>query len=1115
MKRIFLISLSIVSSLLAGCNDGDGNLIEDGDKGWEFNASSLTVTPETLTLPIGLTESLTATAHIEGESSVNVTTNPALTWKSSDEESVSVDEQGRIMALKASDDEVTITATGINADGSEVKGSSIVTVSTAVVNDIQVTPNNGYNTLVVGVPVGYTATGNLSDGTTRDLTVDPALAWSSSNDDVVTVTTGVGEDSGIVTGQVTGQAEVIASLTANGVEPKGSAMVTILDASSVEKFEVLPVESDATPEVIVNNTIEFVANLTVEGRVLNVTDSAAVEWFSSDESAATVDAGVTTQRATVTGLAEGSTEISATATVNNNSYPSNSVSLDVIAPLVEELTISAEHDSIPALLPQQMTATAILSNDGSDQDVTNNVTWSIDSESTEGVATLEGNILTGHKEGTVVVKAEGITPDEMSMSATKEVVITSDVISSIDVNPGSYAIPSLVEKAFTATAIVDGSQTYDVTDNPAINWVSDHPSIATVSDSGVATAQSLSEGSATTTITATLLLSEANAPKDSATLVVTSTPVDVLEVSSENDTVAIGLVEAMTANVRLQGDSTPLNVTESVSWSSDNANVTVTSGLESGNGQVTVAKDAVSGDVAMITATLSNEDGSQELVDSKLLTVSGAVGDSITIAAKSGESTGDLPLGLTRAYEATLTLTDDSDVTRNENPDLTWSVVAGGEFISVDSKTGVVTAIGVGAGQIQATYSGPTLSGNPLTSNVLDVTTSNAVMVDGSLIIVARGKQVEAEEVNLPEGVSSEYAALAAFTDNPDSLVDVTSETDWVLGPDGQSNASLDTSTIADDYVTVTADAVSTSPLLLTATSQTYANIQDTLSINVVEAELVSIKVEPDPISIAPEGNVQLTVTGTYTNAEEHPITEGVLWGVEDENVAVVDEVNYVITAVGEPEETTTLTASIEQNNQTIDASPVSVEILFVPAICGDTVNDTSLTNAVGECLKVTSAGDISNNWFAAAPSEAVMNAMGYTQDSSDENSGDTYALISSSTALFTQTGADVVLPGEGNDAKAGVNGQFDRWCQKLGALNFAGRSDWRRPELDEVTELYNSVEAPFSDEFGWLIDGAHSTTEVNGTYYKARSLSGPTISNLIDPDDPMPGACVSDSSMF
>ncbi|HHY0467239.1 TPA: Ig-like domain-containing protein [Vibrio parahaemolyticus] len=159
--------------------------------------------------------------------------------------------------------------------------------------------------------------------------------------------------------------------------------------------------------------------------------------------------------------------------------------------------------------------------------------------------------------------------------------------------------------------------------------------------------------------------------------------------------------------------------------------------------------------------------------------------------------------------------------------------------------------------------------------------------------------------------------------------------------------------------------------------------------------------------------------------------------------------------------------------------------------ICGTGVDDADKTNATGKCLKV--ATDADGKWFTSTPSVAVMNELGYTVDDSNTNTGKTYASTYKETgiygptdgvfALFRQDGNGVINPGEGDDANAGVNGQFDRWCQNLASIAFGGKNTWRRPTRDELKGLYNDVGSLWNAR-GWPTDLSYWSATPDGFYY-------------------------------
>ncbi|KJR30121.1 hypothetical protein UF06_09810 [Vibrio sp. S234-5] len=201
------------------------------------------------------------------------------------------------------------------------------------------------------------------------------------------------------------------------------------------------------------------------------------------------------------------------------------------------------------------------------------------------------------------------------------------------------------------------------------------------------------------------------------------------------------------------------------------------------------------------------------------------------------------------------------------------------------------------------------------------------------------------------------------------------------------------------------------------------------------------------------DGSSYTTTDSEYVTWTVSPEDSGVTVDengmVDTSGVTGSDNVVVTITATGHgPFEGVTKTTTM-----TITAPDFST---LNAAACGGQLNDADKTNATGECLKI--ATNNAGQWFTSSPSEAMVQALGYTQaaGSVDTNGGRTYA------STHTQTGSDGTAGGvfAGFDQLAigngvGVNGQFDRWCQDLAAMNFGGKADWRRPTDNELLSLY------------------------------------------------------------
>ena len=171
----------------------------------------LEVTPLSASLPIGLSMQHTATAFLSDGTSDVVTPNS--TWSSSDPAIATVNYTGtKGLTHGVSVGQVTITASG-TFNGVELTASADVMVTNAAVTGLQVTPTTA--SIPVGLTQQYIAMAELSDGGTRDVTVDPALNWTSSNQPIATISNVAGSK-GLATGVTVGTVTITANGTFNG-----------------------------------------------------------------------------------------------------------------------------------------------------------------------------------------------------------------------------------------------------------------------------------------------------------------------------------------------------------------------------------------------------------------------------------------------------------------------------------------------------------------------------------------------------------------------------------------------------------------------------------------------------------------------------------------------------------------------------------------------------------------------------------------------------------------------------------------------------------------------------------------------------------------------------------
>jgi len=133
--------------------------------------TGVTLTPATLSVPVGTWVQLQAHAHYSDGTQVDVTAQAS--WVSSDPSiapvSAASGSAGRVTGLTPGTATVTATWAGFPA-------STPVTVTGATLVSLSISPQNP--TAPVGVLTQFTATGHYSDGTTIDLTEQ--VAWKTA-----------------------------------------------------------------------------------------------------------------------------------------------------------------------------------------------------------------------------------------------------------------------------------------------------------------------------------------------------------------------------------------------------------------------------------------------------------------------------------------------------------------------------------------------------------------------------------------------------------------------------------------------------------------------------------------------------------------------------------------------------------------------------------------------------------------------------------------------------------------------------------------------------------------------------------------------------------------------
>lgn len=324
-------------------------------------------------------------------------------------------------------------------------------LNVAVITLLSITVSPNPASIFIGDTQQYTAIGNLSNGTSVNLT--NSVTWRSSSTAVASISA-----TGLATGLTAGLTNITAAQ--QGISSAPSPLT--VSENILQSIEIAP----TTTSVNVGQNVQYSATGTyADGSTVNITNS--VTWQSSVSSVATINAN---------GLATANEVGSTTITALLDGVLSNEGALTVVNPLVS-IAVAPSSATIDVNETQQFTATGTYA-DGTTANITNQVTWA---SSVTSVASISSTgLAAGESAGTTMItaSADGIT----SNSATLTV---EDPIVSIAVTPTTATIVARATQQFTATATLASGETLNVTSTAT--WTSSSEATATINSSGLAT----------------------------------------------------------------------------------------------------------------------------------------------------------------------------------------------------------------------------------------------------------------------------------------------------------------------------------------------------------------------------------------------------------------------------------------------------------------------------------------------------------------------------------------------------------------------------------------------------------------------------------------------------
>jgi hypothetical protein len=347
--------------------------------------TSISISPPSLSVPVGTQTQYQATAIYSDGTSMNVT--QAATWITADQTVAQISNgrpaRGQLTAIGPGTTSVTATFMGVT-------GMVSVTVTSAMLTQIQVTPFD--RSVAAGEPVQYQAVAIYSDGTS--MTITGQATWQSSDIMVAQISNGLGSK-----GQATTLAAGTTMISATFMGQTGSAMLTVTSATIVQ-IQVTPFDSRVPAGFSERLTATAIYS---DGTTQNVTQLAT--WQSTDANIAPVTTGGA--RGTVSALSPGTVTISATYMGSTGSTGFTVTSATLIS-----ITIAPQNPTVMVGGELQLTATGTF-NDMSTLDLTNDVTWTSSNPMIADVSNANGShgLASGFVAGGVTITAErgGVT----------------------------------------------------------------------------------------------------------------------------------------------------------------------------------------------------------------------------------------------------------------------------------------------------------------------------------------------------------------------------------------------------------------------------------------------------------------------------------------------------------------------------------------------------------------------------------------------------------------------------------------------------------------------------------------------------------------------------------
>ena len=884
--------------LAMGAGTGTSNITATMS-GVTSNTFSLTVTAAVLqsiainaangSIAKGTSGQFTATGTYSDASTANLTSQ--VTWNSTSPTIATISAGGLALGAGMGTSNITATMSGVTSN------TFSLTVTAAVLQSIAISETA--TSITIAETSQFTATGTYSDATTANLTSQ--ATWNSASPTIATISA-----SGLATGAGTGTSNITATLD-SVISP---VVVLTVNAPTLQTIVITGTQGSTTPaapSLAKGTSVQLYATGVYNN---NSTQdlTTQVSWSTTSDATVSNSSG---SQGLVTASAVGSATVTATlGTVSGNALVS--ITPAVLASIaINPTTVT----SWPEGTTQQFTAVGTFT-DGSTQNVTTTVTWSVSSTAATIVASgATGGLATGVSPGPVIVSASA---PGVATASTQTLTVGAAALVSVTISPANASIALGTNETFTATGNYTDGTTQNLTS--AVTWSAapDPTGAATFPvNSSIATATA--EGVVTITATPT------SGPAGTTVLTITAPVLVSIAVTPATAKIYEGGTQQFMATGTFSDNSTQ-DLTSTVTWGTSNGAVATisttgaTAGLTTGVGGG--GPIGISATYGSIVSTTTGGDGA--------LTVVGITSIAVTPATPTvylGDATSTNPYGSTNnttQFIATVNYADNSNavVTTSANWSSATTTVA--TISNTTGTQGLATVLTAGTSTIMATYAG--VSGTTVLT-VSPALLESIAVTPASVSLGLLGTQQFAATGTYSDGSTQDVSSSVTWTSATPTLVSITS-------PGGLAQALG-----YNAGISITASETNAAGTLITSPAATVL---------VPPPTLLSITVGPPTISLAAGYTQQYTATGNYSDGSTQNLTATATWASSTPAFAT-------ITAGGLASSLTIGTTTISATSGTVVGSttltvtaPVLVSIAVTPASVSLGLNATEQYTATG-----------------------------------------------------------------------------------------------------------------------------------------------------------------------